>query len=386
MADGTRFVDPRVIDMAGLRGPIDVPAAGGYAVIGPTVLEGSIGDASIRSVDEIPRGWGDKQESAHSRLRRRDDHALGFAVGAQSAKQVPIPTDEQLWRGRRIQGRFTVHPESDAAGTPTPARNPPYALIGVRSRDLHAIAHDRVLTGRVQAAAHYTAQRADAFNVAVGCSDPWGTCFCACMGTGPRPEGGPDARYDLALTEFLVGGRRRFLFDGGSERGAEVLAELGTDLAAPRGVAAAADAATATGRMGRTLQTDGPKELLCGSEERPHRDDVAARCLACANCTMVCPTWCCTAVNDVSDLTGDAAEGRRVWDSCFDGDFSYIHGGTVRESTRSGHRQWMAHELASWVDQFGTSGCGGCITWCRAAIDITAEAACRGVPQTYRPF
>ena len=38
----------------------------------------------------------------------------------------------------------------------------------------------------------------------------------------------------------------------------------------------------------------------------------------------------------------------------------------------------MTHKLATWVDQFGSSGCvgcGRCITWCPAAIDITAEAA-----------
>ena len=42
----------------------------------------------------------------------------------------------------------------------------------------------------------------------------------------------------------------------------------------------------------------------------------------------------------------------------------------------------MTHKLATWIDQFGTSGCvgcGRCITWCPVAIDITEEgAAIRG--------
>ena len=36
----------------------------------------------------------------------------------------------------------------------------------------------------------------------------------------------------------------------------------------------------------------------------------------------------------------------------------------------------MTHKLATWIDQFGTSGCvgcGRCITWCPVAIDITEE-------------
>jgi sulfhydrogenase subunit beta (sulfur reductase) len=50
----------------------------------------------------------------------------------------------------------------------------------------------------------------------------------------------------------------------------------------------------------------------------------------------------------------------------------------VRASTAARYRQWITHKLASWIDQFGTSGCvgcGRCITWCPAAIDITVEAA-----------
>ena len=74
-----------------------------------------------------------------------------------------------------------------------------------------------------------------------------------------------------------------------------------------------------------------------------------------------------------------------MWDSCFSEDYSYIHGGSIRPEIRSRYRQWITHKLASWQDQFGSSGCvgcGRCITWCPAAIDITAEAAAlRWTPQ-----
>ena len=48
----------------------------------------------------------------------------------------------------------------------------------------------------------------------------------------------------------------------------------------------------------------------------------------------------------------------------------------VRPTTLSRYRQWMTHKLATWIDQFGTSGCvgcGRCITWCPVGIDITEE-------------
>jgi formate hydrogenlyase subunit 6/NADH:ubiquinone oxidoreductase subunit I len=107
-------------------------------------------------------------------------------------------------------------------------------------------------------------------------------------------------------------------------------------------------------------------------------DEVATRCLGCANCTMVCPTCFCTTVEDTTDLTGEVAERSRRWDSCFTLDHSYVHGGSVRASLKSRYRQWLTHKLSTWIDQFGTSGCvgcGRCITWCPVAIDITEEAA-----------
>jgi len=126
------------------------------------------------------------------------------------------------------------------------------------------------------------------------------------------------------------------------------------------------------------METDGLKELLQSNLNHPRWDDVAERCLTCGNCTMVCPTCFCTTVEDHSDLTGTFAERVRKWDSCFTMDFSYIHGGSVRKTARSRYRQWITHKLATWIDQFGTSGCvgcGRCITWCPVGIDITAEAA-----------
>ena len=93
---------------------------------------------------------------------------------------------------------------------------------------------------------------------------------------------------------------------------------------------------------------------------------------------MVCPTCFCTTTEDVTDLTGDHAERWRVWDSCYSLDFSYLHGGSVRTSGQSRYRQWITHKLGTWHDQFGSSGCvgcGRCIAWCPAGIDITQEVS-----------
>ena len=127
----------------------------------------------------------------------------------------------------------------------------------------------------------------------------------------------------------------------------------------------------------RSIDTAGIKDLLYQNFDHPRWDNAAARCLTCGNCTMVCPTCFCTTVEDLTDVTGDHAERWRRWDSCFTLSFSYIHGGNVRTSGKARYRQWMTHKLASWIHQFGASGCvgcGRCIAWCPVGIDITEEA------------
>jgi ferredoxin len=220
----------------------------------------------------------------------------------------------------------------------------------------------------------YEARRQGVFLVAVNCFEPGGTCFCTSMGTGPKAESG----YDLVLTE-LLDGEHRFLVEAGSERGAEVLAELpgrtpaGLDLdAADTSVASAAE------QMGRTMETFDLRDLLARNLEHPRWEDVAKRCLTCGNCTLVCPTCFCSAVEDETDLAGTEVERWRVWDTCFSVDYSYIHGGSIRPTGVSRYRQWMTHKLGTWHDQFGSSGCvgcGRCITWCPVGIDITEEVA-----------
>jgi ferredoxin len=228
--------------------------------------------------------------------------------------------------------------------------------------------------------AQYAERRRDAFLVTVVCSDPSGTCFCVSMQTGPRAGSG----YDLALTE-LLDGDHRFLARAGSERGEEVLAELATRPGTAGDESAAEDVVDRTvAHMGREMDTTGIRDLLYANAEHPRWDDVASRCLSCGNCTMVCPTCFCTSVDEHTSLSGGETEHWRIWDSCFSTDFSYLHGGSVRSSPRSRYRQWMTHKLASWFDQFGTSGCvgcGRCLTACPVGIDITEEvAAIRATP------
>lgn len=340
----------------------------GYVVIGPRLHDGAIVYDKVQSVEDLPVGWSDEQEAGRYRLKRREDDALfGYGVGPQSWKRYLHPADVRLWCAEREGGTFRILNNEAKAQRP-------YAFLGVRACELAAIAvQDRVLLEDKYRDPIYEQRRAGAFVIAVQCTQAAATCFCASMGTGPRVSEG----FDLVLTELLGSKGHRFLMAAGSDRGAAMLGELevvpadGED----REKALALVQAAANQQV-RKLDTAGIKELLYDNFEHPRWDNVAGRCLSCANCTMVCPTCFCTSVEDVTDVTGDHAERWRRWDSCFTQSFSYIHGGSVRTSARARYRQWMTHKLASWIDQFGSSGCvgcGRCITWCPVGIDISEE-------------
>ena len=347
---------------------IEVLVRRGYEVIGPTLRDGAIVYDNVESVEDLPAGWTDEQEPGRYRLKRREDEALfGYTLGPQSWKKYMHPAEVRLWSAERQGGTFRI-----LNNEAKPKR--PHAFLGARACELAAIAvQDRVLLEDKYRDPIYDQRRGGAFIIAVQCTQAAATCFCASMGTGPQVSDG----FDLVLTELLGSKGHRFLVATGSDRGAEMLTELealpatGEDCQEAR-----ARVEEATSQQVRSIDTTGIKELLYENFEHPRWDNVASRCLTCANCTMVCPTCFCTAVEDVTDITGDHAERWRRWDSCFTQSFSYIHGGSVRTSAKARYRQWMTHKLASWIDQFGSSGCvgcGRCITWCPVGIDITEE-------------
>jgi ferredoxin len=340
----------------------------GYEIVGPTVRDRAIVLDRIAGVEDLPIGWTDVQEAGTYRLARRHDEALfGYVVGPQSFKKELFPPRHTLFAVEKTAEGFAFV-EAD----PTPKS----AFVGVRPCEMAAMQiQDRVFGGEPFHDPEYLRRRDASFVVVVNCVEPGGTCFCASLGTGPKAEDG----YDLAVTEVLDRGAHQFLVVSGSDRGAEVLADIPHRPADSDEVSHADQLlAEAAGRMGRVLDTTDLHDLLLDNLEHPRWERVGEQCMTCTNCTMVCPTCFCATVEDAQALDGSSAERIRLWDSCFTTEFSYIHGGPLRTTSTARYRQWMTHKLATWIDQFGSPGCvgcGRCITWCPVGIDITKVAA-----------
>lgn len=359
---------PVVIAASELEPLIRALVEAGYRLLGPLARDGAIVIDSLRQAADLPRGLEDVQAPGRYRLEKRDHSAyFSYAVGAHSWKQVFHVPVERLVQIRRSGRAVEVVPE--------PLPHERIAIFGARSCDLAAIAiQDRVLMHGDHPDPRYAARRENVFVVAVNCSRAGGNCFCVSMNTGPRARSG----FDLGLTELIDDGEHRFLVEIGSAAGQALLEKLDRRLATDEDIAkSAAMTETTAASMGRHLDTRGLPAKLQENLEHPRWDEVATRCLACANCTSVCPTCFCTDVVDTTSLDGETAERTKQWDSCFNSSFTYVHGGPVRSTVKSRYRQWLTHKLSTWHDQFGSSGCvgcGRCITWCPVGIDITEEA------------
>ncbi|WP_237061472.1 4Fe-4S dicluster domain-containing protein [Microbulbifer zhoushanensis] len=352
----------------------------GFQVMGPVLRDKAITYDTVASAADLPQGWTDRQEKGCYRLERRDDDAyFGYAVGPHSWKKFLQLPRRQVWKARKDTDDIQV--------TEITEEPPRMAFLGVRSCELHAIAiQDRVFVDDQHSNENYAHRRSNLFIVAVNCTSAAATCFCTSMNTGPKVT----LATDLAMTEVIDGDEHYFLIGSDSYRGSQVLRQLPVTPSGKRHEEAAARGVQNAVRQmeegPRRFDSSDLKELLYRNYESASWDQVAERCLSCANCTMACPTCFCSTVEDTTDLSGDHAERWERWDSCFTADFSYVTGGPVRADTRSRYRQWMTHKLATWHDQFGSSGCvgcGRCITWCPVGIDLTEEV--RNIRELEKP-
>ena len=352
-----------ILPKAFLQRLIDALRTNGYRVVGPAVRDGAVMWDTIHHVSDLPIGWRDVQEPGRYRLEHTDSQRyFGVVHGPQSMKPLAFAPREPLLVIEKTKGKVSVQP--------TLPNSEKVAVLGARACDLAGLAiQDHIFLKDVYRDPYYAVRREGLFVIAINCTRALATCFCASMETGPRAN----AAFDVALTEL----DEVFLVETGSAAGREFVRALSLAPATATQIREAEQQIETCARS-QTRQLDRSQlpQALYAAHEHPRWDDVAARCLACGNCTMVCPTCFCHTVEEVPDLTHTSSAHSRLWDSCFTQEHGYIHGKNIRPAIKDRYRMWLTHKLASWIDQFGTSGCvgcGRCITWCPVGIDLTEE-------------
>jgi sulfhydrogenase subunit beta (sulfur reductase) len=116
------------------------------------------------------------------------------------------------------------------------------------------------------------------------------------------------------------------------------------------------------------------KPLFDKSFEAKVWQDLDKRCVACGNCTNVCPTCYCFDVRDEINLDLNTGYRYRVWDSCQNEEFAKVAGNeNFREERGSRQRHRYMRKFKYPVERYSRyfcTGCGRCSRTCMAGIDL----------------
>jgi NAD-dependent dihydropyrimidine dehydrogenase PreA subunit len=250
----------------------------------------------------------------------------------------------------------------------------PCAVIGAKACDLSAL-HilDQVLMNHQYREPGWCKARERNLVIAGDCTAHGPSCFCTMLGDVPHPT----AHFDLNLSP--VGGG--YVVESGSVKGDELLGQhavLFRD-ATPVEVAErdARRAAVAAGvrAQNERWRTKDPFDV---SVEKNLKTRIwgrlAATCVECNACNMVCPTCHCFMLLDLP--TAEGAERISLWDSCFRAGYARMAGGgTPRLQLIERFKNHYYHKFVSFPRNWGVTactGCGRCVDACMGRIDKRA--------------
>jgi ferredoxin len=352
---------PEFLARARFQELLDVIREEGYRILGPVVHDGAIQFLDIDSAAQLTTGLINVQKPGHYRLHQGEGERLfDWNHGPQGVKPLCFTPREVLW----------VEQHEPLTFQPIQPAMIPSAVLGVRACDLAALKiQDRHFLQAEPPDPHYRQRREKLLLIGIDCAHSAESCFCASTGDGPAVKQG----VDIGLSELDEG----FVIWSGSDKGQGLLDRLSLSSAEEHQLGQM-QKQTGQAASEQQRQLPDPEDLarLYQRLEHTHWNQVAERCLACGNCTAVCPTCFCYDMHHEVSLDGVAAQHVRQWDSCFSVSHSNMGHFKVRAEIMTRYRQWLTHKLAGWQEQqgrIGCTGCGRCITWCPVGIDLTQE-------------
>ncbi|NLI69635.1 MAG: 4Fe-4S binding protein [Firmicutes bacterium] len=240
-------------------------------------------------------------------------------------------------------------------------------VLGIRPCDARAMSIVDSLFSWDYDDGYYQDKRNQTLLIGLACNEPCVNCFCTSVGGGPASTEGLDV--------LMVDLGDRYLLREISEKGKEILGSNGDLLSdATAEDRSAADALTraAEEKIGRSIEIEGIAEGLPELWEDQLWKDISNACISCGTCTFLCPTCHCFDIQDEVEME----EGRRcrMWDSCMFAEYTlHTSGHNPRPTTRERTRNRINHKYYYYVSKFGKTacvGCGRCIEYCPANIDI----------------
>lgn len=243
-------------------------------------------------------------------------------------------------------------------------------LFGLHTCDLAGIQCLNMVFSDHPRDLHYLVRKNHMTLIGLECADYCDHYANCAMLRNHLPKGG----YDLFMTELS----EHYYVDVNTHSGEQLVAQAG--LFEPVDSSALKELRRLRDGKERVFESEVPiryqdfPQLFEATRDSDVWSKIGDQCLACGNCTNVCPTCYCFDLADEPELDLNTGERVRNWDSCQHESFAQVAGGgnfRRLRSERQRHRfnRKFHYPLERYKRVFCT-GCGRCSRSCMAGIDI----------------
>ena len=302
------------------------------------------------------------REGDSTRMDRWNGEDTGFIDWSRNTIMPPkanfLPNLEEMFHFKKDKGSYDLK---------LPAPDEQKKLIfGIRPCDANAMAILDMTFEDAYEDPYYLSRRRNTLLVGLGCTRPYDSCFCTSMGSNPFDS----ANVDIMLTDI----GDEFLIEGITGAGKELVARTdGLNKALKVDSTRASKVKEeSSDKVTRKLDTrDIAEKLLASFEQKDYWEKVAAKCISCGICTLLCPTCYCFDIND--EITKQEGTRFRCWDSCAFPMYTKMPMENPREEKWQRVRQKVCHKYEFYPKTFdiiACTGCGRCIRFCPVNWDI----------------
>jgi len=273
-----------------------------------------------------------------------------------------LPPMEEMFRFQKDKEGYRIE---------LPPNEHKQLIFGIRPCDARALAIIDANFKDLYQDPYYLSKRKSAVLVGLGCTNPSQSCFCTSLGISPAES----TDVDLMLTDI----GDQFLVEEITDKGKELIAKTsGLKEATKDDETKAKEAKEAAfQRIIRKINTeDITDKLLASFDDQDYWEKIAAKCISCGVCTLLCPTCYCFDIND--ELVRQQGTRFRSLDSCSFPVYTKMPMENPRREKWRRVRQKVCHKFGFFPMSFNViacTGCGRCVRLCPVNWDITQTLA-----------